>query len=143
MCSIHYKLFTNWCNLRWKKFQLLFILAYCRQVTYVNKVRTRHLSSVVLVDIFWKIKVVSVVDLDKRSRFLLNILLKSCNFIPLNLRWNGFPWNHYVQSDGSISQFHVFYLFFNLLYFQYYFFLLGKKVVGGMPPCAPSPVPST
>ena len=84
MCSIHDKLFTSWCDLDLKKFRLLFILAYCRQVTYINKVHTRHLSSVVLVDIFWKIEVVSVVDLDKGSWFVLNTLLRSCNFFPVN-----------------------------------------------------------
>ena len=65
MCSIHGKLFTSWHDLSRKKFwKFRFILAYCRQVTYINKLHTRHLSGVVLIDIFWKIEVVSVVNLD-------------------------------------------------------------------------------
>ena len=53
-----------------------------RQVTYVNKVHIRHLSNVVLVDIFWKIDVVSVVDLDTGNWLVLNTLLRSCDFFP-------------------------------------------------------------
>ena len=52
---------------------------------------TRHLSCVVLVDIFWKIEVVSVVDLDKGSWFVLNTLLRSCDFFPHKLGCDDFP----------------------------------------------------
>ena len=84
MCNIHDKLFTRWRDLSCKKFRLLLILAYCRQVTYTNKVYTRHLSCVILVDIFWKIEVVPIVDLDKGSSFVLNTLLRSCDFPHVN-----------------------------------------------------------
>ena len=97
---------------------------------------TRHFSCAVFVDIFWKIEVVSVVDLDKVSWFVLNTLLRNCDFFPCKLGCDGFPWNHSMYSDGSFSQFRVFYLFFNLLYF---YFFLGKKVGrgGGMASLVP------
>ena len=44
----------------------------------------RHLPCVVLVDIFCKIEVASIVDLDKGSWFVLNMLLRSCDFLLVN-----------------------------------------------------------
>ena len=93
----------------------------------------------VFVDIFWKIEVVSVVDLNKGSWSVLNTLLRNCDFFPCKLGCDGFPWNHSMYSDGSFSQFRVFYLFFNLLYF---YFFLGKKVGRGGGHGLPGP-PST
>ena len=58
--------------------------------------------------------------------------VKELQFFPRKLGCDGFPWNHYVLSDGFFSQFNVFYLFFNLLHF--YFFWLSKKKGGHGPP---------
>ena len=124
MCSIYDKLLTSYCDLSWKKFRLLFILAYCRQVTYINKVHTRHFSCVVFVDIFWKIELVSVVDLNKGSWSVLNTLLRNCDFFPCKLGCDGFPWNHSMHSDGSFSQFRVF-LF--ILQFTVFLFFPWQK----------------
>ena len=57
---------------------------------------TRHLSCVVLVDIFWKTEVVSVADLDKGSWFVLNTLLRSCDFFHRKLGYDGFSWSDYM-----------------------------------------------
>ena len=92
---------------------------------------TGHLSCVVLVDIFWKIEVVSVVDL-----VCFEYTVKELRFFPRKLGCDGFPWNHYMQSDGFFSKFHVS-LFFNLLYFIYYFFCLAKKWEKPWPPGLP------
>ena len=96
-----------------------------------------YLSCVVLFDIFWKIEVVSVVDLDKGVWFVLKTLLRSCNFFPRKLGCDGFTQNHHIQSDGFFSQFHVIYLFFNLLYFYLFCFAQQKSGGGGMASMGP------
>ena len=110
----------------------MFILAYCRQVTHIKKVHTGHLSCVVLVDIFWKIQVVSVVDL-----VCFEYTVKELRFFPRKLGCDGFPWNHYMQSDGFFSKFHVFFFIFQFTVFYLLFFLLSKKVGEAMAPWSP------
>ena len=127
MCSIHDKMFTSWSDLSWKKFRLLFILAFCRLVTYINKVHTRHLSCMVLVDIFWKIELVSVVDLGRGNWFVLNRLLGNCDFFLRKLGCDGFLWTTICRVMTSFHNF-MFFIYFSIYgIFIFYFFCLAKK----------------
>ena len=71
---------------------------------------TRHLSCVVLVDIFCKIEVVSVVDLDEGSWFVLtNLLSRSCD---------GFPGTTICRVVASFHNF-IFFIYFSIYYFNF------------------------
>ena len=95
------------------------------QVIYINNVHTRHLTCVVLVDIFWKLDVVFVVDLDKGSWFVLNTLLRSCNFFPVNYGAMVFPGTTICRVMASFHNF-MFFIYFSIYCVSISFFCLAK-----------------
>ena len=80
---------------------------------------TRHLSCVVLVDIFCKIEVVSVIDLDEGSWFVLtNLLLRSCDFFSRKLGCDDFPVTTICRVMASFHNF-IFFIYFSIYYFNF------------------------